>query len=67
MQITLADISAYLKIPTLALSPVISELENNGLLLTTEQEQLMPGRDLARTAARSPRCRSLRRRDGFAP
>ncbi|MGB5344643.1 MAG: YihY/virulence factor BrkB family protein [Woeseia sp.] len=48
--IKLIDISNTLKIPTLALAPVINKLERAGLLLTTENEFLLPGRDLARTS-----------------
>lgn len=46
----LIDISNSLKIPTLALAPVVSKLERAGLLLTTENEFLLPGRDLALTS-----------------
>ena len=49
VQIKLADISNTLKIPTLALAPVVTRLERAGLLLTTENENLIPGRDLALT------------------
>ncbi|MBT8097303.1 MAG: YihY family inner membrane protein [Woeseia sp.] len=48
--IKLSDISSKLKIPTLALAPVIGKLERAGLLLTTEHEALIPGRDLALTS-----------------
>ncbi|MGB5578950.1 MAG: YihY/virulence factor BrkB family protein [Woeseia sp.] len=48
--IKLIDISSSLKIPTLALAPVIMQLERAGLLLTTENEMLIPGRDLALTS-----------------
>lgn len=45
---TVAEISDELKIPSLALAPVVTKLETAGLLLTTERETLVPGRDLAR-------------------
>jgi membrane protein len=45
--ISLDDISADLKIPTIALAPTITRLERAGLLLTTETENLMPARDLS--------------------
>lgn len=45
---TLADISGALRIPTLALAPIVNKLESGGLLVTTEQEYLLPGRDIAR-------------------
>lgn len=47
-QVTVAEISDQLKIPSLALAPVVAKLEAAGLLLTTERETLIPGRDLAR-------------------
>jgi len=45
---TLQDISAHLNIPTLALAPIANQLESSGLVVTTEQEELVPGRDIAR-------------------
>ncbi len=48
-QVRLADVSQRLKIPTLALAPVVTRLERAGFLLTTEDETLIPGRDLALT------------------
>ncbi|MCB1844415.1 MAG: hypothetical protein KDI09_15750, partial [Halioglobus sp.] len=50
--ISLDDISIELKIPTLALAPTVTRLERTGLLLTTEKEFLIPGRDLARISLR---------------
>ncbi len=47
--IKVADISSRLKIPSMALSPLIRKLERAGLLLTTENENLIPGRDLTLT------------------
>ncbi len=46
--VTLDAISNELKIPTLALAPTVTRLERAGLLLTTEKEFLVPGRDMAR-------------------
>ena len=48
--ITIADISDRLKIPSITLDPVVAGLEANGLLTSTEAENLLPGRDLARIA-----------------
>jgi DNA-binding IscR family transcriptional regulator len=47
-KVTLSDISGELTIPTIALAPVVNDLENAGLIVTTEQEYLIPGRDIAR-------------------
>lgn len=44
---TLDEVSQQLQIPTLALAPVIMALENDGLLTTSENEELIPGRDIA--------------------
>ncbi len=48
--ITIADISERLGIPSITLDPVVAGLEANGLLTSTETEELIPGRDLARIA-----------------
>ncbi len=49
---TLQDISEALKIPSLTIEPVANKLERAGLLLTTEQDTLIPGRDLSRIRLR---------------
>ena len=48
--INVADLSSRLKIPSMALSPLVRKLERAGLLLTTENENLIPGRDLSLTS-----------------
>jgi membrane protein len=40
-------LAAELDIPSIALAPVLHCLEQNGLLLATEGEQFVPGRDIA--------------------
>ncbi len=37
-----------LNIPTIALAPIVGALESAGLLLPTEKEDLLPGREMAR-------------------
>jgi membrane protein len=41
------SLAAELDIPSIALAPVLRCLEQNGLLLATEGEQFVPGRDIA--------------------
>lgn len=45
---TINDVSRQLKIPSMALAPVTIALEDNGLLITTENEALLPGREMSR-------------------
>jgi membrane protein len=40
-------LAAELDIPSIALAPVLHCLEQNGMLLATEREQFVPGRDIA--------------------
>jgi DNA-binding IscR family transcriptional regulator len=42
------DISSILNIPTIALVPIGIALEEEGLLATTESEDLLPGREVSR-------------------
>ena len=42
------QISEKMSIPTIALAPIISALEYAGLLQTTENEELVPGREMTR-------------------
>jgi membrane protein len=42
------DISSILNIPTIALGPIGIALEEEGLLATTENEDLLPGREVSR-------------------
>lgn len=46
--VTAGDISARLRIPSIALTPVIGALEAAGLLLSTEKEEILPGREMSR-------------------
>jgi len=41
------SLAAELDIPSIALAPVLHCLEENGLILATERERFMPGRDIA--------------------
>jgi membrane protein len=42
------DLAAELDIPSTALAPVLACLERGGLIVASEKEQLLPGRDLGR-------------------
>jgi membrane protein len=42
------DVSSKLQIPSIALAPVTGALESAGLLLSTEKEDLLPGREMSR-------------------
>jgi membrane protein len=46
--ISVADISAQLRIPIIAIAPILAALEAAGLLTSTEKEHLIPGQELAR-------------------
>lgn len=46
--LTVKDLGASLSMPTMALAPVAVALEENGLLVTTETEYLLPGREMTR-------------------
>ncbi len=46
--ITAQEISEQINIPSIALAPVVTLLEDAGLLLTTEAEELLPGREMTR-------------------
>jgi len=46
--ITFAQISQQLRIPSIALIPVISSLESAHLLIATEKEELLPGQEMTR-------------------
>jgi membrane protein len=46
--ISSSEISSELRIPSIALAPVIHALESAGLLMSTEKEELLPGREMAR-------------------
>lgn len=44
----LREVSNKLKIPSIAIAPVTNALESTGLLTSTEKEELLPGREMAR-------------------
>ncbi len=46
--ITFNELGDRLKIPSVTIAPVAVKLENAGLLILTESEQLQPGRDISR-------------------
>lgn len=46
--ITIGQISEQLRIPSIALSPIILSLEVEGLLISTDKEELLPGRETSR-------------------
>jgi membrane protein len=46
--ITAPQVSDMLSIPSIALAPILSALENAGLLMCTESEDLLPGREMSR-------------------
>jgi membrane protein len=46
--ITLDSICTQLKVPSIALAPISNRLENDGLLIVTEKEELLPGREVSR-------------------
>lgn len=47
--ITAAEISERIKIPSIALAPIIGALEQAGLVTSTEKETLLPGKEMSRT------------------
>jgi membrane protein len=48
-KVTARAISERIKIPSIALSPIITALEEAGLLQSNEREELLPGREMSRT------------------
>ena len=46
--VTTREISDQVNIPTIALAPIIADLEKAGLIQSTENEELMPGREVSR-------------------
>ena len=46
--VTAGEISEATNIPSIALTPIISALEDQGLLQSTEKEELLPGREMSR-------------------
>jgi membrane protein len=47
--VTAGQISERVRIPSIALAPIITALEEEKLLQSTEQEELLPGREMSRT------------------
>jgi len=45
---TIGKISRQLQIPSISLAPIMNALEDNGLLTTTENEELLPGQEMSR-------------------
>jgi len=50
--LTLTRLSDLTRVPSLALNPVVSALEKAGLLITTDDEELLPGREMSRITLR---------------
>lgn len=46
--LTFGELSSTLKMPSLAITPVVNALEQEGLLLTTDQEEVLPAREMSR-------------------
>ena len=46
--LTFRELSRTLKLPSLTMTPAINALEHAGLLITTEKEELIPGREMSR-------------------
>ena len=46
-QVTVSEISKQLRMPSITLAPVILALDEGGLLAATENEDLLPGRDIS--------------------
>jgi membrane protein len=42
------ELAEKLKVPAIALTPIVNRLEQAGLLLSTDREGMVPGRDMAR-------------------
>ena len=45
---SLQSVATHLRIPSITLMPVVTSLEADGLLNTSEEEQLLPGREMSR-------------------
>lgn len=48
--LSFSQLSTKLRIPSLGLTPVVNALENAGLLIATDREELLPGREMSRIA-----------------
>jgi membrane protein len=51
-RVTVATLARKLRIPSITLTPVIAGLEAHGLLTSTENEDLVPGREMSRMRLR---------------
>ncbi len=45
--VTAAEISKAMRMPSITLAPVVTALEDGGLLAATDKEELLPGQDMA--------------------
>ena len=52
VEVSSRDISSNLNIPTIALTPIGEALEEEGLMVSTEKEMLVPGREMSRIRLR---------------
>jgi membrane protein len=50
--VDLHSLSDKLRIPSITIAPIITGLENSGLLTSTEKEELVPGREMSRIKLR---------------
>jgi membrane protein len=50
--VDLHSLSDELRIPSITIAPIITGLENSGLLTSTEKEELVPGREMSRIKLR---------------
>ena len=46
--VNMRSLSEQLRIPSITVAPIVLGLEKNGLLTTAENEELLPGREMAR-------------------
>lgn len=46
--VDLSSLSRSMRIPTITLAPIAASLETSGLITTSENEQILPGREMAR-------------------
>lgn len=46
--VTMGEVSTLLRIPSIALAPIVGALETAGLLMSTDHEELIPGQEMTR-------------------
>ncbi len=46
--VTMQDLSEKLRVPSITLEPIVTSLEHGGLLMSSDKESLLPGREVAR-------------------